>query len=513
MSKASPRAMTAFLCVGGAIVLLCAGCVEQEIDEAFQRTREVVAERAGETELAWIRDQATEEQVAQRVADLLEDELTIDEAVQIALLNNRQLQATYSQVGIGAARVVEAWLIENPVVDAEVRFAHGQPFWEMAVVQNFLDVLLIPLAVELSEAQLEAAQLRVAGQVIDVAADTRRAFYRYQARLQMLDMWRDLLLAAESSYEMALELRRAGNISELVLAREQTAYEAMKLDVADAQLEAVNERERLNVLMGLWGAATTWRAKPQLPPLPEEPPEHADVEREVVEASVDLRAALLDVSVAAQRLGLSSIETALPELALGVALENERPTEYELNEVPNPGGTGNAYELEERQMEEWLVGPAFAVPIPIWNFGQAAYATGRMEILQNWHEFTALAISIRAAARTAEFRVRTAHQRALFTERTYLRVWDDVFQQAHLQYNGMFLGIFDLLTTKQQQLRAYQQGIGVLAAYWLARTDLEQLLAGSASGMRFDRGPVLGGAMNRTLGMAGGPAEGNGGGH
>lgn len=74
------------------------GCVEKQIDESFSQVQQNSQERLGE-ELLWNRDENAEVKIAERVSELLQEELTADAAVRIALINNRRLQATYSDVG------------------------------------------------------------------------------------------------------------------------------------------------------------------------------------------------------------------------------------------------------------------------------------------------------------------------------------------------------------------------------------------------------------------------------
>lgn len=479
------------------LMLITAGCVEQQIDKSFRQVQEMAHERLSQ-ELIWNESRAGEQRIADSLVDLLQGELTADQAVSIALLNNRRLQATYSEVGIASARLVEAYLAKNPVLTGQIRFVHGKPLWELEVVQDFLDILLIPLAASVAEAELEAAKNRVTAEVLDVAMETRRTFYQYQARIEFLQLWQSILLAAESEYRMAVELRRAGNISELTLAREQSMYEQLKLDVAEQELAGVRDRERLNVLMGLWGGATHWRASPKLPELPETAGDLDDVERRAIDNSLDLKAALYNITSQAQQLGLQSIQAAVPQLQLGGAVESERPTEYRLDKDRRMGRT--QYELKDFSTQEWQAGPAFSLPVPLWNWGQAAFGVARMELLRRWNLYTALAIDIRATARETRFHVATAHQRALFTRNTLVAVADNVFDETQLQYNAMTLGVFDLLRAKREQLEAQQRYIAAVQEYWHARTDLDQLLLGSARHMANREG----GAGRRDIDIAGG---------
>src|ERR671939_1338008 len=79
----------------------------REKDAAFEGVRRSVRERAGKT-VRWEEDQAAREQSLQAVRQLLKKPLTVEAAVQVALLNNRALQATFEEVGLSAADLREA---------------------------------------------------------------------------------------------------------------------------------------------------------------------------------------------------------------------------------------------------------------------------------------------------------------------------------------------------------------------------------------------------------------------
>src|SRR6266481_1012649 len=72
-------------------------------------------------------DQAAHEQALQEVRQLLRKPLTIDTAVQIALLNNRSLQATFEKIGLSTADLIEAATFPNPRFDLAIRFPNKPP--------------------------------------------------------------------------------------------------------------------------------------------------------------------------------------------------------------------------------------------------------------------------------------------------------------------------------------------------------------------------------------------------
>ena len=96
---------------------------------------------------------------------------------EVALLNNRDLQATYEELGIAQAELVEAGLLTNPRLLAEVRSPkyHALPF-ELDVTQSFIELLTLPLRSQ-AGAAFEAAKLRVTHEVLNTAAEAEASFY------------------------------------------------------------------------------------------------------------------------------------------------------------------------------------------------------------------------------------------------------------------------------------------------------------------------------------------------
>ncbi len=63
----------------------------------------------------WNAGSPEDESVRTAVDQMLGDQLTIDEAVAIALINNRGLRATLERTGVARADLIQAGLLENPV--------------------------------------------------------------------------------------------------------------------------------------------------------------------------------------------------------------------------------------------------------------------------------------------------------------------------------------------------------------------------------------------------------------
>src|SRR6266478_543074 len=246
-------------------ILGAAGCAHVDPNPAFRELANTVHLRTGKR-VQWNRGTAEDAQAQAAVASLLSRPLTAGSAVQIALLNNRNMQATYEELGIAQADLVEAGLLKNPTFYFERRLP-GQAA-EIDLVQEFIDILLLPLRKRMAAAQFEAAKLRVGHEILTTAAEVRAAFYEHQGDDQLVDLRETVADATERSAETALRMHEAGNLRDLDLASEEATHAQAKIEIAKAQASAVGSREKLNKLMGAFGTQTSWTVTSRLPELP-----------------------------------------------------------------------------------------------------------------------------------------------------------------------------------------------------------------------------------------------------
>src|SRR5437867_79452 len=247
------------------------GCATLRPAAAFSDVERLVGARTPRS-IHWNQGTPADREVEQRIDALLASELTSEAAVQIALFNNRSLQATFGRLGIAQADLVQAGLLPNPVVHFAWRFAASGPgpTAEANLLLDFLRALEIPLRKRVAKAAFEAAKLDVAHAVVNLAADVKVAYYALQGAEQMLELRRTVARATQYSAEIAQRQREAGATRRLDLANEQALYEQAKLDLARAEVDVLEDREHLNTLLGLWGPQTNWTLPPRLPDLPRE---------------------------------------------------------------------------------------------------------------------------------------------------------------------------------------------------------------------------------------------------
>ena len=209
--------------------------------------------RGVEHELRWQRTEADERATRETTARLLQKPLDADAAVQVALLNNPGLQATYAELGISEASLLQAGRLRNPGFSFTRLHRDSEIEIERTVLFDLMGLLTMPIRTDLERRRFENQKVRVSAVVIQVASDTRRAWHRAVAARESAMHADQVREAAEASAELARRMAAAGNFSKLDYAREQAFDADATASLARSRHNALCERERLTQLLGLWG--------------------------------------------------------------------------------------------------------------------------------------------------------------------------------------------------------------------------------------------------------------------
>lgn len=391
----------------------------------------------------------TPEQLAQR----LREPLAPDAAVQLALQNNRALLARLARLGVTAADVDEAGRLPNPgfrfsrlTRDSEVELERG---WHIDLAR----LLTLPLMRAAEQRRLQAEQRQAAADVLALAADTRRAWVRAVAAEQALAYRRQVLDAAEAGAELARRMQAAGNFNALATVREQGFATEAQLAVARAEAQRLAARERLVRLLGLEDGSLL-KLPERLPELPATPREQPDVEALALAQRLDVQAARLGLEQAARQLDLARVTRWVSMLDLGSVRNSS-------NQQPTQRGWEVALELP-------LFGPG---PRP------KAEALAR----EAAHVAADTALQARSEAREAYGLYRGAYGIARRHRDELLPLAEQVSREQLLRYNGMLIGVFELLADARAQAAATSAAQDALRDFWLAQADLDQALIGRAT--------------------------------
>lgn len=448
----SPRSRHRFKIIILAFLPL-AGCGTLSSEESFNQVAETVQVQIGKR-ISWDAGQYADPLVRSTIETLLSRPLTPETAVQIALLNNRELQSTYADIGIAQANVVQAALWKNPLVTGGVFFpiTGGGIDYTFDFVLRVIDIVYIPLRKSVAESALEEAKFRVMSRVMSIAGQTYLAFVDCVGEQERVNVLKRAVESASAIVESGKALRKAGNITDFDLEAQVALQIKVAAELAQAQINAAEARERVNRLLGLTGLQTQWRAPDRLPRISGKERLAADAERAAIEASLDLGAIRQRLITMGRKYRVVDITSVVPKLDLGGR--------------------------EDRSSGEDEAGPLFVLELAVFDWGQARREAARMEILKTRDEFTALAVRVRSFARLQRAKLLSARQIATFYANTVIPQAQRFLKAAEKQYDAMELGIFDLLDIKEKQIRVSVEYITALKTYWRERVRLAQTLKG-----------------------------------
>ena len=436
------------------LTLSLSACATFSTDGGFKRVESEAQARLGANVQV---PRPTDNPATEQVRTLLAKPLSVEDAVQIALLNNPGLKISLSELKIVEADLVQAGRLRNP----GFYFARLKRGTEIGLERTFtLDVLglfAIPLKTQIESRRFEQAQLGAAGDVLKLAADTRRAYFSALAARETLTYMDQVKIAAETSADLARRMAQVGNWSKLAQMREQLFYAEATAQLARAKQNLIVERERLTRLMGLSGSDVDFKLPARLPDLPAKAIERTEVETTALQNRLDLQMAKLEVDGMAKSIGLSRATRFVNVLDLGYQHNTS-------NEVPRQTG----YEI--------------SIDIPLFDWGDAKIARSEAAYMQAVNRTAETAIHARSEAREAYQAYRTAFDLARHYRDEIVPVRKKISDEQLLRYNGMLISVFELIADAREQVMSVNGYIESLRDYWIAETDLQGALAGPDGG-------------------------------
>ena len=445
--------MRALLLLPAAAVL--AGCAGFSADGGFGPVAQTSRDRLGK-EAVWQRSEADRERAAARVAELLAQPLSADAAVQIALLNNRGLQASFHELGIAEADVVQAGRLPNPGFSVGRSTQGSEVEREFGIHFNLARLIMAPALQRMESRRVAQVQAVAATQLLALAADTRKAWVNAVAAEEGVRYMGQVRQVAEASAELARRMAQVGNWNKLSQAREQGFYADAALTLARAEQAQRATRERLVRLMGLWGAQLDFRLPERLPELPAAALDLPDIEQTAMAQRLDVQAAKRGAEQMAQNLGLTKSSRFINVLEFGAL--NTRS-----NELPLKRGYDIGFEL------------------PLFDGGGARVAKAEALYMQTVEQAAEIAVNARSEVREAYGAYRSSHEIARHVRDELIPLKKRIAEENLLRYNGMLIGVFELLADARSQIASVNASIEALRDFWLAQADLDMALLGKPS--------------------------------
>ncbi len=427
-------------------------CAGFSADGGFAGVESAAKDRLGK-DVKWAKTDADRDALEKRVTELLAKPLSADDAVQIALLNNKGLQAAFAELGITEAELVQAGRLPNPGFSFGRLTRGNEVEIERGIHFNLARLLAMPLISEVEGRRFARVQSEATQQMLSLATQTRKAWIAAVAAGETVGYMKQVRQAAEAGAELGRRMAQAGNWNKITQAREQSFYADAALNLVRAERAQLAARERLTRLMGLWAMQTAFTLPARLPELPAAAQDLPGVEQTALAQRLDVQAARLGAEQTAKSLGLTRTTRFINVLELGLVHNNS-------NEKPIQRG----YELR--------------FELPLFDWSGARVARAEAIYMQAVNRAAEAAVNARSEVREAYLGYRSSHDMARHYRDEIVPLKKRISEENVLRYNGMLIGVFELLADARSQIAGVNGYIEALRDFWLAQADLDMALIG-----------------------------------
>ncbi|WP_105382212.1 TolC family protein [Neorhizobium alkalisoli] len=452
--------------------LVTTGCVTADYsakDAGFVTASLKSGEATGK-QTVWVQNQEQAQAVRDRVKALMARKtIDVETAVQVALLNNKGLQAAYADLGDSAADAWQTQLSVFPTFSVGLT-GIGTPGLEAyrvlegAIAANILALATYDKNIRLADTRFRQAQLKAALKTISLAAETRRAWISAVAAWENVAYLNQAKATADSASELAKKIGEAGSMTKADQAREHFFYAELTGETAKARLEAKLAKEELIRLMGLSGSEIDFQIPNRLPSLPKALIKRDDIEAEAIHKRMDLQVSRLELQATAQSYKLEDVTRIVTDIELAGTWEKERERE------------------DGRILSDISKTAGLEFTIPIFDSGQARLRKGELAYMRAANQLAELAVNIRSEARSAYLAYKSNYDIARHYRNNVLPLRNAIEEQSLLTYNGMITSTFELIADTREKIDSTILAVNAKRDFWLAEANLAPVVYGGGTG-------------------------------
>jgi hypothetical protein len=442
--------------------LILTGCASFSIDEAIRDTNAAApAFTGGKLELS--RTDQQRQAREQLSSELLAKPLSMDDSVQLALANSPALQALVAQSWSDIAGAAQFGRIANPIFTFE-RLRLGQELEIGRLLSiGLMDILTLPTRQGISRNQVAQARTQLSINVVQQVSQIRQAWVRAVAAQQLLGYAEQVSRSAEASAELARRMQAVGNFTKLQRARQQAFYADAAAQLASANHAATAAREELVRQLGLTQEqAKLLKLPARLPELPREPRTPAEVVSVAMQQRLDVQLARQQLTVAGRAQGLNLLNS-----LVDVELGGRHDTIFD-----NDSG--------QRQNRH---GFELGIRLPLFDFGGAQRAALNAQSLLAANRYDAVVRGASSQLRESYSAYRTAYDLSKHYRDEIVPVRQTISEENMLRYNGMLIGVFELLADTRDQVATVMSAINAQQQFWLADAGLSSSVIGQPISM------------------------------
>ena len=433
------------------------GCASYNVDQGLDRANRE-ANRFTQSELNLAKNKEERDKRLAATNQLLAKPVGQKEAVQLLLANSPAFQALLAQNWAEAASAAQSGRISNPTFAFESVVTGSETELSRFFSFGLLDLITLPQRSAMANYRVEQAQIRMTTEVVDQVTRVRQAWVRAVAAEQTYKYAGQVLASAEASAELARRMESVGNFNKLTRARHQAFYADAATQLATAKQTSVSRREELVRLLGLDEVQAKQLVLPErLPNLPKQPMSPEDVSKQVSQERLDVQQAKAALNAAAKAQGLNMV-TSFTDIELSVrrgSVSDSSTSSF---------STRRGYEV--------------GVKLPIFDWGNLQRDAMNAQTLAAANLLEATIRSAGSSLRENYAAYRTTYDISKHYKDEVIPLRKVISEENVLRYNGMIIGVFELLADSRDQIGAVVSAIAAEQQFWLADAALQATLIG-----------------------------------
>jgi len=437
-----------------ALCAVLAGCASVDSDQAIATARDW-SQRV-DAQAPQLRTGDTTGNAAQTERErLLAAPLSEDAAVQLAMAHSPALQVLLAEGWRAQAEAAQRGAPPNPFFLFERVVTEGDVDITRMLGIGLTELLTWPWRSDIAQRDVDALRLQLAREVLAHSAEVRAAWVRAVAAQQLVIYHRQVQDAAAAGAELARRMQAVGNFSRLQRAREQAFLADATTQLARAMAQATVEREALVRKLGLDADdAERLQLPERLPDLPATTRPGDEVAQRAMNERLDLLLARAQLGAAQRALGLETVQLFDIELAA-------------VRELGPGGERGRGFEA--------------GIRLPLLDPGIALRQASSARLLAAQNRFEQVRLEAGSVLRERYVLYRSAHDLARHQRDEVVPLKRSITDEMLLKYNGMLVGVFDLLADARAQVGAVIAAIEAQRDFWLADAALKAAIVGAPS--------------------------------
>ena len=376
---------------------------------------------------------------------LLDDGVTIDESVAVALWNNSAFNATLAQLGIVRGDLVQSGLLRNPQFQVLLPGGTKQLEWALFLP---VDVLLLrKTRLDMSEREVCRVAEQLVQNGLDVVRDTRVAHADFVFAVDQSALANEAVDVRRNIANLTKKQLDAGDISELEATTARIDFLRAQADAAGLQHTVAQAESSLKQMMSIG----TWPIT--LHPITDDPLANSSSHElqalidEATKCRPDLRAASFAVDAAKKRADVSRWQW----------------LKFDVVADANAGGAGNTN-----------FGPGFRFDMPLFDRNQGGIQSADWSVYQATQNYYTVHDQVVMEVQTAYSQAQQATDNLSILRSDVLTSLQEAVGLAGKAYANGGAPYFLVLQTTSQFLDARTQELQLVSDLQKARANLDR---------------------------------------